>query len=335
MNKTLNSIGIKPRPDFTQLRQTLFRSGKPAYVPFYELFVNNSVMERLLDKKITTRIDTVEFYYRAGYDYVPIWPGVPAKRGNLVDRREGYPIQDRVGFDAYEWPTTAQVTFTEFEDVGKVLPSGMKMIGQTGGIFEMAEQLCGYETLCLFLADDRHLVADLFDRIGRLYLHVYEGMARIKDVGAVVISDDLGFKTQTLIAPDDLREFVFPWHKKLVEIAHRYDKPCLMHSCGNLAAVMDDLIKNVGIDAKHSYEDAILPVQEAKKKYGGRIAILGGLDVDRLCRSAPDEITRFSNQLIDECGADGGYALGSGNSIADYVPAENYLAMLAAGWARR
>jgi hypothetical protein len=34
MNKTLDSIGIKPRPDFTQLRQTLFREGKPSYVPF-------------------------------------------------------------------------------------------------------------------------------------------------------------------------------------------------------------------------------------------------------------------------------------------------------------
>lgn len=333
--KTLQELGINPEPDFNQLRKVLLRDGKPAYVPFYELFVNGPVMETILGKKMSDRVSTMEFYYRAGYDYVPVWPGVPAKRGNLVDRREGYPIQDHAGFDAYDWPEPSQITFTEFEAVVKVLPAGMKMIGQTGGIFEMAEQLCGYETLCFFLADDRLLVADLFDRIGCLYLHIYEGMARIKDVGAVVISDDLGFKTQTLIAPDDLRKFVFPWYKKLVEIAHRYDKPCLMHSCGNLAAVMDDLINDVGIDAKHSYEDAILPVKEAKKKYGGRIAILGGLDVDRLCRSSPAEITQFSNELIDECGADGGYALGSGNSIPDYVRLENYLAMLSAGWARR
>jgi len=332
---TLLDLGIKPKPDFSQLRKVLLREGKPDYVPFYELYVNVPIMENILGKKMPDRVSTVEFYYRAGYDYVPVWPGVPGKRGNLKDRREGYPFQDRAGFNAYEWPKLSELTFTEFEAVGKVLPAGMKMIGQTGGIFEMAEQLCGYETLCFFLADDRPLVADLFGRIGRLYLQIYEGMARIKDVGAVVISDDLGFKTQTLIAPDDLREFVFPWHKKLVEIAHKYDKPCLMHSCGNLATIMDDLIDDVGIDAKHSYEDAILPVQEAKKKYGDRIAILGGLDVDRLCRSSPAEITRFSNELIDECGADGGYALGSGNSIADYVPVENYLTMLAAGWARR
>lgn len=333
--KTIQELGIKPKPDFNQLRNVLLREGKPDYVPFYELFVNGPVTENLLGKKMPDRISTVEFYYRAGYDYVPVWPGVPGKRGNLVDRREGYPVQDRAGFDAYEWPNPSQVTFADFEAVVKVLPAGMKMIGQTGGIFEMAEQLCGYETLCFFLADDRTLVADLFDRIGRLYLHIYEGMARIKDVGAVVISDDLGFKTQTLIAPDDLRKFVFPWYKKLVKIAHRCDKPCLMHSCGNLAAVMDDLIDDVGIDAKHSYEDAILPVQEAKKKYGGRIAVLGGLDVDRLCRSSPAEIAGFSDELMDECGADGGYALGSGNSIPDYVPVENYLAMLAAGYKKR
>jgi uroporphyrinogen decarboxylase len=98
---------------------------------------------------------------------------------------------------------------------------------------------------------------------------------------------------------------------------------------------MDDLIDGVGIDAKHSYEDTILPVAEAKKKYGKRIAILGGLDVDRLCRSTPAEIALFASQLIDECGADGGYALGSGNSIPDYVPVENYLAMLSAGWSMR
>jgi uroporphyrinogen decarboxylase len=271
----------------------------------------------------------------AGYDYVPVWPGLPIKHGDLVDRRGGYPINDIGQFESFAWPSPDMITFDEFSAVAKVLPAGMKMIGQTGGIFEMAQQLCGYENICLFMADDRRLVAKLFDRIGNLYLHLYDGMARIKDVGAVVISDDLGFKTQTLVAPGDLREFVFPWFRKLVEIAHKYDKPCLLHSCGNLAAVMDDLIDEVGIDAKHSYEDAILPVTAAKKKYGKRIAILGGLDIDRLCRSTPEEITAFSNELIKECGADGGYALGSGNSIPDYVPVENYLAMLAAGWATR
>ena len=317
------------------MRKVLLRDGKPDFVPFYELFLNNPVMEKLLGKKLKGRAETVEFYYRAGYDYLPVWPGVPMKTGNLIDRSQGYPINNRADFDSYDWPELSRISFAEFEEVRKILPQGMKMIGQTGGIFEMAEQLCGYETLCMFLADERGLIADLFERIGKLYLHIYEGMAQINKVGAVVISDDLGFKTQTLVSPEDLREFVFPWYRKLVEIAHRHDKPCLMHSCGNLSAIMDDLIDYVGIDAKHSYEDAILPVRDAKKKYGRRMGILGGLDMDKLCRSEPGEVGRIANELMDECGSDGGYALGSGNSIADYVPVENYLAMIAAGWARR
>ncbi|MFA7158136.1 MAG: uroporphyrinogen decarboxylase family protein [Kiritimatiellia bacterium] len=333
--KTLRETGIKPAPDFRHLRKALLREGRAGGVPFYELFVNGPVMEKLLGKPLTDRVSTVEFYYRAGYDYVPAWPGIPLEHGDLVDRRKGYPVNDRAGFEKFRWPSPDMIAFDEFHAVARALPEGMKMIGQTGGIFEMAQQVCGYENLCLFLADDRQLAAMLFERIGRLYLHVYEGMAGIRDVGAVVISDDLGFKTQTLVAPRDLREFVFPWYEKIAGIAHGYGKPCIMHSCGNLAAVMDDLIDKVGIDAKHSYEDAILPVTEAKKKYGKRIAILGGLDVDRLCRSTPAEIALFASQLIDECGADGGYALGSGNSIPDYVPVENYLAMLAAGWAMR
>ena len=333
--KTLDTIGIKPRPDFKQLRQALLRDGKPDHVPFYELFVNPSVIERLLGKKITSRADTVEFYYRSGYDYVPVWPGLTMQCGSLVDRTKGYPICDRATFDRYPWPDPAAITFQEFEQVAPVLPPGMRMIGQTGGVLEMAEGLCGYEQLCLLLADDRALVHDIFERIGILYERMYEGMARIDKVGALVISDDLGFKTQTLISPEDLKEFVLPRHRRLTAIIHKHGKPCILHSCGNLRAVMEDLIVDVGIDAKHSYEDEIMPVQEAKEKYGSRIAILGGFDIDRLCRGSPAEIARYSNQLIDECGADGGYALGSGNSIADYVPIENYLTMLAAGWARR
>ena len=175
----------------------------------------------------------------------------------------------------------------------------------------------------------------MFDRVGALWEAMYRGMASIESVSAVVISDDLGFKTQTLVSPDDLREFVLPWHRRLAQAVHDHGKPCILHSCGQLADVMEDIIEYVGIDAKHSYEDQILPVTEAKALYGGRIAILGGYDLDRLCRETPAEVRTHTRRLIEACGADGGYALGSGNSIAAYVPVENYLAMLSEGWAAR
>jgi uroporphyrinogen decarboxylase len=98
---------------------------------------------------------------------------------------------------------------------------------------------------------------------------------------------------------------------------------------------MEDMIE-AGIDAKHSNEDVIAPFDTWIERYGDRIGLLGGVDVDILCREDPEAIfervvamgKRFRAQAK-------GYALGSGNSIPDYVPVEGYLAMIRAAQALR
>ena len=41
---------------------------------------------------------------------------------------------------------------------------------------------------------------------------------------------------------------------------------------------------------KHSFEDVIIPMIEAKKRWGERIALFGGLDVDFLCNASVEKI---------------------------------------------
>lgn len=330
----IDEINQKPSPDFSVLRKVLLREGTPPYVPLYELFADLQVMRTVTGKAISTPADTIEFYYRCGYDYVPAWPSYYMKIGNLIDTRQPYPISDRESFDKHRWPEADEIGMNQFNEIGSALPDGMKIIAQTGGPFEMAEALFGYENLCYMLADDPTLVSDVFDRIGKLYRDIYTKFVAQEKVGAVVISDDLGFKTQTLIDVASLKKYVFPIYHDLAEIIHAHDLPCILHSCGNLSEIMDDLISNVKIDAKHSYEDTILPVEEAKRMYGDRIAILGGFDLDKLCRGTPESVLAYAGSLIG-MGKSGGYALGSGNSIAAYVPPGNYLAMISAAHAYR
>jgi hypothetical protein len=87
--------------------------------------------------------------------------------------------------------------------------------------------------------------------------------------------DDMGFRTGTLIRPEQLRTYVLPWHKRFAAIAYEAGRPYFLHSCGNIVSIMDDLIDDVKIDAKHSFEDAILPVAEFQARYGRRIGVLG------------------------------------------------------------
>jgi uroporphyrinogen decarboxylase len=90
---------------------------------------------------------------------------------------------------------------------------------------------------------------------------------------------------------------------------------------------MGDIL-DMGLDGLHSYEDGIQPVEAAYEQWGRHIAILGGIDVDFLCRSTRDGIQQRCRAMLERASERGGYALGSGNSIPYYVPDESYLAMI-------
>jgi uroporphyrinogen decarboxylase len=146
-------------------------------------------------------------------------------------------------------------------------------------------------------------------------------------VGACISNDDWGFKTQTLLSVADLRRYVFPWHVKIVEAIHAAGKPAILHSCGEAREIMDDIITRMRYDGKHSYEDVIMPVEEAYDRWAGRIAILGGIDVDFIVRSEPREIFKRSRAMLERAAARGGFALGTGNSVPEYIGDEKFFAM--------
>jgi len=73
-------------------------------------------------------------------------------------------------------------------------------------------------------------------------------------------------------------------------------------------------------------------VEQAYERWGRRIAILGGIDVDFVCRSSPEAVRARSAAMLQRASVRGSYALGTGNSVPEYVPQDNYLAMISAAW---
>ena len=91
---------------------------------------------------------------------------------------------------------------------------------------------------------------------------------------------------------------------------------------------MDDLINIVGIDAFHSFQDIILPVSEAKARIGKRVGLLGGADMDKLSTLPEAELRLYLRNILEACVPGGRYAFGSGNTIANFVPLQNYAILL-------
>ena len=192
-------------------------------------------------------------------------------------------------------------------------------------------QFLGYEGLCFLSQDQPDLVAAVFEKWGETVHRVYAELIGRPGVGAIFHPDDLGHKTSTMMSPDFLREHLFPWFKRYAELAHAHGKTFWYHCCGNAREVMEDLIEDVKIDAFHSFQDVIIPVAEFHERYSDRIAALGGVDMDMLARLPEAELQRYVRNILEECMPRGRFALGSGNSVANYVPPENYLAMMQAG----
>ncbi|MGD8818804.1 MAG: uroporphyrinogen decarboxylase family protein [Anaerolineae bacterium] len=324
---------------------------RPTRLPIYEHIISPEIMEQILDSEFADLIegDTADqseffrqycrFFQEMTYDTVSyevtICTNLP-DHGAIFGGRPG-PIQNRSDFDAYPWSELSDrywhVAASRFDALSKSLPPGMKAVGGIGnGVFELSEDLVGFEHLAYMAADDPELLDDLYWRIGDLMVEIWSVfLDRYADGFAICrFGDDLGFKTSTLVSPKMIRQYILPQYKRVIDLIKGAGKPFLWHSCGKIFAIMDDVIA-LGIDAKHSNEDTIAPFDEWISRYGDRIGLLGGIDVDRLCVNKPADIVADVFEKGSRFRATArGYALGSGNSIPDYVPVDGYLALIEA-----
>nr|MDO8112203.1 uroporphyrinogen decarboxylase family protein [Candidatus Sigynarchaeota archaeon] len=346
-------------PNFERLLKVL-NLEQPDRVPLYEHLVDSAIMEDILgrpapalhegsrDSKKSYMRYLVDFFQGMGFDYVPIEVGMKLFRINTEMSYRNEPlgrtsrswvdnsrstIANLEEFEEYPWPEPeAAVDYELLEVARDVLPDNMKLVaGVGGGVQEHVLWLVGLRQLSIELHREPAFVKRLFDKIGSLISSIDKVIAAMDHVGALKSGDDMGYKTATLLSPKVLREHAFPWQKRIADIAHMNGKPFILHSCGNLHEIIDDLIDIVGINAWHSFQDVILPVSEAKKKYGGRVALLGGVDVDVLTRASVSETIEYTWTILKNCMPGGGYALGTGNSVTNYIRIENYKAMIDTG----
>ena len=325
---------------------------RPKRLPFYEHLISTAVMEEIQNIRFAGLVHGNEsdirefctqycrFFKAMTYDTVSFEvciTDILPDNGAIMGGRPG-PIQTRDDFNKYPWHELPVLYWQKakpiFDMLAISMPAGMKAVGGIGnGAFEISEDLVGFEYLAYMMIDDPLLCRDLYRRIGDLMTEVWsEFLRQYSDTFAVCrFGDDLGFRTSTLISPDHIRQYIIPQYQRVISLVKESGRPFLWHSCGNIFGIMEDVIQ-LGINGKHSNEDAIAPFDKWISLYGDRIGLVGGIDVDLLCLQTPEMIYETVVHLgrrFRETAK--GYALGSGNSIPDYVPIDGYLAMIDAG----
>lgn len=350
-------------PDFANLKTALLCQGEPARVPQFELLVDAAIKERFLGRRVGDPEAEAEFFLRAGYDAVPLTIGIrQTTRGESAGimgaksaasgvmkavqgqynpftgeattrlwAEEGSGvICDERSFEDYPWPDPDNFSYDVVERVGRLISPEAKVIVNVGAVFTASWMFMGLESFCLAVAEGSPLVFRLIEKMGQIQARVVENLLQYDCVGAICMPDDLGHTRGLLVSPDLLRRYVFPWNRRIGERVRAKGLPYIYHSDGRIVAVIDDLIA-CGFTALHPCERASMDIAELKRRYAGRLCLCGNIDLDStLTLGTPQQVDDEVRMRIRTVAPGGGYCCGSSNSVPEYVPYENYLAMIGA-----
>jgi len=326
------------------------REGLPDRLAAGEQHADVQIMAAALGKDISQwrDEDNVEFRARMGYDYVNVLVmpenvfgdchelSASATAGDgeseprtFINEQAG-PVASWDDFERFDWPDAADIDLSLFDRYRPLLPAGMEMVAFVScGYFSKVTWTVGLEPFCYLLADDRPLIAAIFDKWAAWVLEVSRLAMDRPDVAAFWLSDDLGFNTGPFLPPAELREFVFGVYAELGRMCRARDLPFVFHSCGNLNAILPDLA-DCGVNCFHSLPPGLYDLAALKRDFGDRLAFSGNVDLDLLSRGTPDDARRAVREVKRIWRTDpvGGILLSSSNSIANYAKLDNYLAMM-------
>jgi len=204
-----------------------------------------------------------------------------------------------------------------------------------GDLWERATFMCDMEKLLLYVALEPEFVESLLTGIADYILRTMEILFDRFEFDCVAISDDYGTQESLLISPEAWRRLVKPRLADIFSKAKSADKTVFLHSCGNVRAVVPDLIE-LGLDILHPIQPETMDVLELKSQFGDQLTFCGGLGTqDLLVNGSTDDVHNEVQRLKQQLGHNGGYILETGITIQADVPLENIVAMIETARNRR
>jgi uroporphyrinogen decarboxylase len=195
-----------------------------------------------------------------------------------------------------------------------------------------SQYLRGFEDWYIDLALHPKRIETLFDAVLEVVLQMTKNILKEvgQDVDVVITADDLGAQNGLQISYDHYLKFIKPRHKKYFELVHDLTPAkVLLHSCGSVVSIIDDLIE-LGVDALNPVQTTAAGMNpiDLKKKYKGKMAFWGAIDSQKTLPDGDiEDIKKLVEKRIEELGENGGYVLCAVHNIQPDVPLQNILTM--------
>jgi uroporphyrinogen decarboxylase len=199
------------------------------------------------------------------------------------------------------------------------------------GPFSSGWMLMGLEAMSYALADAPAMLDHLFRVTTDFWTAA--GLRLIElGVDAVVVHDDQGSNTGTFFAPATFRRVVLPHLRRQIETLAATGAPVILHSCGNINAILPDLVTTGMAGLNNLQRSAGMDLAAVKREYGARLCLIGNVDASGvLVNGTAEEIEAAVRECLTIAAPGGRYILATDHSFHEGAPVDNVRAFVAAG----
>lgn len=233
----------------------------------------------------------------------------------------------------FPWPQPDWWDFSSLPDAIRQLDPRRELYlrFRIGSVFELAWQIRGMQEFLMDLASMPAIPHYIMERMTDVHV---ENLKRVLEVAGdqldmVYFYDDVATQRSLMISPAMWRDYVRPCHARIIEVAHKFDKPVMYHCDGAIAALIPELI-DLGINVLNPIQPDSpgMEAERLKRDFGDRLTFHGGVDIIKtLPRGTPEEVRSEVRERIRVLGKDGGYIMCSSHHIQSDTPVENILTM--------
>ena len=235
-------------------------------------------------------------------------------------------VADLAAIERYPWPQADDYDFAAASANAAAMGQKYALRGPYWQpLFCRVCDLVGMEAAMMRMLCDPKSFEAILDRV---FQHTFECVRRLleacgDDLPILCLGDDFATQRGLMMAPEHWRRFLKPRFAKLFALGKERGKSVWFHSCGDVTAVLPDLI-DIGVDVWETVQLHTLPMSPTalKREYGKHLTFFGGVNTQRLPFIGPDEVRREVRQRIDVLGEGGGYICGPDHHIKPDVSPE-------------
>lgn len=241
------------------------------------------------------------------------------------------PIKSSDDLKSYKPPEADLLNYHDLEKWVRMYKGKRAIIAMTlDPFFSVSESIIGKIGYYKAVKTNPDLIHRLQEIAGDYHLQYIKNCIRI-GADIIWVVSDIATKMGPMISPADMKEFIMPANRRIIDYTKSKGLPILRHSDGNLWPIFDMLLE-WGYDGIHPIDPvAGMDLGEAKAKYGKRVCLMGNVDCAQLLTwGTEEEVRQAVKRCIRQAGHCGGYICTTSNTVHAGVKPGNYVAMIAA-----